>query len=222
MNKRFLTESEQRALLQAAKRCADPLAQRDYWWMRCMLATGARVNEFSLITVDQAERALASGYLVIRPEQRKKSPKGNKAPAHEYVVTATVRESLQALLALQREEATRWAIEGPQPLMWGRTGGPLSVRSLQARIKHWGQVAGLGDRISPHWLRHTRGVNIVRRTRSGNPIKTVQLALGHRNASTSAIYTQMAAADFERDMHAIDGACMSRAAARAYELGARS
>jgi site-specific recombinase XerC len=208
--KRYLTEPEQQALLRAARDSSDPLAQRDYWWMRLMLATGARVTEFARITADQAEAALATGWLVVPAAQRKGGKRG-----HEYLLTQSVRDSLQALLALQQQRPA--PIDGcaPAPLVWGRDGAALSVRSYQARMKNWARAAGLDLRASPHWLRHSRGVNVIRRSRSRNPLKVAQLALGHASISSTGVYTQMARDEYARDLQVIDGARMSRAAARA-------
>lgn len=208
--KRYLTETEQRRLLAAAKACADPRAQRDYWWMRLMLLTGMRVHEFSLLTADQAEHALATGWLVVPASQRKGGKLGQ-----EYCVTTGVREALQALLRFQRQDDMFGGErETPAPLVWGRCGEGLSVRSYQARIKEWAQAAGLDARISPHWLRHTRGVNIIKRSRHANPLKVAQQALGHATIASTGIYTQMLREDYVRDLHAVDGARMSRKAAR--------
>lgn len=213
MLKRYLTDAEQRALLTAAKRCADPLAQRDYWWMRLMLATGMRVQEFARVTADQAESALATGWLVIPATQRK----GGKRGA-EYVVTQSVRESLLALLGFHRQEQPA-DLDGPAPLVWGREGQGLSVRSYQARIKAWVKSAGLDGRVSPHWLRHSRAVNIIRRSRSPNPLKVAQQALGHASIASTGVYTQMLREDYVRDLHTVDGARMSRRAAVALARG---
>ena len=208
--KRYLTESEQQRLLRAAKSCNDPLAQRDYWWMRLMIAWGARVNEFALISADQAESALATGWLVVPAAQRKGGKRGQ-----EYLVTQNARECLQALLKIQRAETPPADLEGPAPLVWGVCGQRLSVRSYQARVSHWAQVAGLGLKVSPHWFRHTRGMNIIRRSRSANPLKVAQQALGHSSISSTGIYTQMAREEYMRDLQAIDGGRMRRADARA-------
>lgn len=216
---RFLTEQQLQQLLRVAKSCADPLAQRDYWWMRLMVHTGARVNEFSLWTAPMAEQALATGWIVVPGWMRK--GKASAKRGHEYPVTQSVAESLRALLAFQREEPAAADGGADAPLIWGRDGKRLSVRSYQARIKHWGQVAGLGDGVSPHWLRHTRGVRIIRRSRNQNPLKVVQLALGHSSISSSGIYTQMARDELARDLQGVDGARMSRRAAVAASQGAR-
>lgn len=201
MLKRFLNEQEQAALLKAAKASSDPLAQRDAHWMRLLIETGARVAELASFTAPQAEAALRTGYLVVLPEQRKAAP-GGRRRGHEYLVTDPVRACLVALLKLQRFYAVPLEASAPQPLIWGRCGEPLSVRSYQARIKMWAKAAGLDFRISPHWLRHTRGVNIVNRSEAKNPLKVVQLALGHASIASTGIYTQMQRHEYEAALKA--------------------
>jgi len=209
--RRFLTEGEQQRLLKAARSSSCPLAQRDYWWMRLMLNTGARVDEFARLGRAQAEHALASGWLVVSADQRKGKKRG-----HEYAVTASVREALQQLLTLQashRPAELSGAAAEREPLVWGRDGQALSVRSYQARLKHWVQVANLPEGTSPHWLRHSRGVNIVRRSGAANPLKVVQAALGHADISSSAVYTQIGRDELAATLQRVDGQRMSRRAA---------
>jgi len=213
MLKRFLNETEQRALLRAARQSSDPLAQRDYHWMRLMIETGARVSELASFTAAQAEAALASGWLVVAPAQRKANSQG-KRRGHEYLVTEPVRTSLLALLALQREESAALEPDAPVPLIWGRDGKALSVRSYQVRIKAWAQAGGLAGGVSPHWLRHTRGVNIINRSRAANPMKVAQLALGHVSAASTAIYTQLARDEYVQALQATAGGRMPKKAAR--------
>lgn len=218
MNKRYLTDEEQRRLLAAVRGRNSVLAQRDYAWMRLLIETGMRINELATTTLAQAERALASGWLVIRAEQRK-----GKKQGHEYVVTQPVRECLQTLVKLHQELRPMLAtpLELALPLIWGRCGvvggvvmaEHMSVRSFQARTKDWAIVAGLPEGVSPHWMRHTRGVNIVRRCRGNNPVKVVQLALGHSSIASSGIYTQINREEFEREMQNVAGGRMSKAAA---------
>jgi len=202
MLRRYLTEPEQQQLLRAARNTHCPLAQRDYWWMRLLIETGARIDEFSRWSAAQAEQALQCGWLVSLPSQRKGKKRGL-----EYLVTQSVRECLEHLLRLQREEATSTALpREAQPLVWGRDGTALSVRSYQARMVMWSQRAGLPFRATPHWLRHTRGVNIIRRSRSNNPTKVVQQALGHASLASTGIYTGMLREEYTAALHNVDGA----------------
>lgn len=207
MMKRYLTEAEQQQLLRAAKTNTDPLAQRDYWWMRLLIELGARVNEFHLLTLAQGEAALASGWLVVSKGQRKGGKRG-----HEYPVTQTVRECLSALTFMARAEPA--PTDGrPAPLVYGRDGAALSVRSYQARLKVWVAAAGLDQRISIHWLRHTRGMNIMRRSRCNNPLKVAQQALGHASLSSTGVYLQMSREEYVRELQQIDGGRLSKRAA---------
>lgn len=228
MLKRYLTDEEQRRLLSVAKAQAGLLAQRDYAWMRLLIETGMRVNELATLTVGQAEQALASGWLVVDKAQRKASKSG-KRMGHEYMLTEPVRQCLEQLVHLQAELSPALVpeLDVVPPLLWGRCGvvkgkvmcEHMSVRSLQARMKHWAYLAGLPDGVSPHWLRHTRGVNIIRRSRGRNPLKVAQLALGHVSIASTGIYTQMSREEFAAEMRAVAGGRMRKADARAMATG---
>lgn len=76
-------------------------------------------------------------------------------------------------------------------LFTNRTGGRLSIRSVQRIVKKAGENAGLQDKeVSPHVLRHSIAVNLLT---MDNPldIKTIQQLLGHRSLNTTMIYTKI-------------------------------
>lgn len=218
MMKRYLTDDEQRRLLHAAKSQAGLLAQRDYAWMRLLIETGMRVNELATMGLEQAQRALATGWLVVSKAQRKGGKTG-----HEYLVTEPVRQCLDTLVDLHAElsPALHFPAGEAAPLLWGRCGvvggrvlhEHMSVRSFQSRMKLWAGLAGLPE-VSPHWLRHTRGVNIIRRSRGNNPLKVAQLALGHASIASTGIYTQMSREELTRELQQVAGGRMRRADAR--------
>lgn len=215
--RRYLTEAEQQRLLKTVRAQRDPLAQRDYHWIRALILTGARINEWSLMTLAQAEMALRSGWLVVKPQQRKGGKRGQ-----EYCVTQPLRECLEALTFMARTEAAAGAAAGEPPLVWGRDGAALSVRSYQARLKLWVTEAGLDPRTSCHWLRHTRGMNVIRRSRGNNPLKVAQEALGHASLASTGIYTQMTREEIAAEMHQIDGGRVPKRQARREALGAQA
>lgn len=216
--RRYLPEQEQKLLLQAAKKMADPLAVRDYHWMASLILTGMRIQEFSLLNVPIVELALRAGWLVSLKEHCK-----GKRRANEYLVTHQLRHHLTELVRISNEMAETilpQLQERPalQPLVWGRvvdgTCGPLSVRSYEARIKIWGAQAGLDPRISPHWLRHTRGMNVMNRSRGKDALRVAQLALNHSSIRSTGIYVQMSREEFEREIHFVDGGRVPRRLAR--------
>lgn len=220
MLKRYLTDEEQSRLLAVTRQQAGLLAQRDHAWIRLLIETGMRVNELATLTFGQASAALGTGWLVVTKAQRK-----GKKSGHEYLVTAPVRQCLETLMHLQDELRPAVALppEVMPPLLWGRCGvvrgcvlaEHMSVRSFQARIKHWGDLAGLPAGVSPHWLRHTRGVNIIRRSRGNNPLKVAQLALGHASIASTGIYTQMSREEYTRELQYVAGGRMRQKDARA-------
>lgn len=240
--RRYLTETEQRPLLMAAKKSSDPLAQRDYHWMGALILTGMRIQEFSRLTADLVRLGLRTGWLVSPKEHCK-----GRRRANEYLVTHPLRQHLEALLRLSDETAARvvpkparipkvlvWpGLDGvepsddgpaPQPLVWGRdvdgAAGPLSVRSYEARLKLWAAAAGLDQRISPHWLRHTRAMNIMRRTRGKDGLRVAKLALNHSSIRSTGVYTGMCREEYEQEIHLVDGGRVPRRLAR--ELAERA
>lgn len=220
MQKRYLIELEQRQLLNAAKSCADPLAQRDYHWMAALVLTGMRIQEFSRLTRQRVVLALACGWLVNRKEDCK-----GKRRANEYLVTQQLRVHLQALVNLSDALGTgiELADGQEQPLVWGRDiagrAGALSVRGYQLRMKLWAQAAGLDPRLSPHWLRHTRGMNIMRRSRGDNPLKVCQQALNHASLASTGVYLQLSREEYERELQLVDGARLPKRVARVLMAG---
>lgn len=200
---KYLTEPQQRELLKAAKSQACPLAQRDYHWMAALILTGMRISEFTHLTVQQVKLGLATGWLV----SRKEHCKGKRRP-NEYCVTAQLKVHLQWLVAASEADASQTEA-ADQPLVWGRSvsgvAGPLSVRSYEARLKVWLAAAGLDPRISPHALRHTRGMNVMTRSRGNNAVLVAQRALNHTSLRSTGIYLQMSRENFERELQLVDG-----------------
>lgn len=218
--KRYLTQTEQARLLNAAKQVADPLAQRDFHCMSALLLTGMRITEFTALTVPQVQQALLVGWLVSLPA----ACKGGRA--NDYVVTEQLRVHLRALVryaSLLTDQVSADAARTGLPLVPGRDGQPLSVRAVQLRVKYWVTEAGLDPRISPHWLRHTRGMNILRCTRAKDPrqaLLVVKEALGHASLKSTGVYLSLSREELASEIRAVDagGGRLSRKQARAAML----
>lgn len=198
MLKRYLTDTEQTLLLSTVKQFSDVLARRDYAWMRLLNDTGFRVTEFSLMTVRDAMTALQSGYIFIPREHRK-----GKKRDHSKLVTEPVRRALLDLLDIRREMG--YLDDGEVPLVMSRKHGVMSVRAYQQRVALWAQFAGIPGNVSPHWFRHTRAMNIMRRTTSNDPRGIVQAELGHANIASSGIYTTVSREDLIAALKEVDG-----------------
>jgi len=204
--RRYLTEPEQVRLLAAAWACRDRLAQRDYWWMRLLIDTGMRIHEFALLRAGEARFALDAGWIHIPAERRKghRAPKAERVErsAHEVRVTARVAEAIEALLRLGAEFLGA-VPDDADPLVWSARRQLLSVRSYQARIAFWCGVAGLPP-ASPHWMRHTRAMNVIRRSTATEPLRIVQAALGHASLASTGIYTGVTKEDLADALDQVD------------------
>ncbi|MGC9048634.1 MAG: tyrosine-type recombinase/integrase [Patescibacteria group bacterium] len=71
----------------------------------------------------------------------------------------------------------------------------LSPRSIQRLIKKYVKIAGLTEKITTHSLRHSFAVNLLA---AGVNLQTIQKLLGHKNITTTQIYTRIANQDLKK------------------------
>lgn len=210
--RRYLTEEEQSRLLKTVGQYAGPIPRRDGACMRLLAGTGMRLNELVTCTVGDAMAALENGYLFVPRERRKGGRKD-----HSYLVTEPVRQALQDLLAVR--STLGHAPDPAAPLVMSRKHAGMSARGFQQRVAYWAGVAGIQARVSPHWFRHTRAMNIMRRSTSHDPRGVVQAALGHSSIGSTGIYTRISKEDLAAALQEVDGArgLRKRDMRRAYE-----
>jgi site-specific recombinase XerC len=73
------------------------------------------------------------------------------------------------------------------------------------RFSAWAARAGLPTKASPHWLRHTRAMNVIRRSSAVNPRGVVQSALGHVSIRSTGVYTRTPREEVEAALAETDG-----------------
>lgn len=179
---RYLTVAEERRLMATVRGRADLQARRDAAWMQAMRHTGVRVTAFSRLQVQDAREALRTGRLELAA-QHQKGRRGHAVP-----VNRKARAALQALLRVRREQG--YAEHPDAPLVMSRNHRALSVRSYQARVRHWCREAGLDVAASPHWFRHTLAKRLLAQSTARDPLGVVQAALGHASRASTGIYTR--------------------------------
>ena len=74
------------------------------------------------------------------------------------------------------------------PLFLSRRGLPMSAREAQSLMQRLRGRLGLGEKATPHALRHSFATHILQ---GGGDLRSVQELLGHASLSTTQIYTAM-------------------------------
>ena len=178
---RYLTEREEKQLFQFLRQFGEPLARRDYAWMRLARQTGIRVTPLSRLTCGDAREAIHGGRLYVRPETNK----GGRG--YTVYCTRKAKAALLDLLSIRRELG--YAEDPEQPLIMSRNHRGMSVRSFQERMRKWCLAAGLGEIASPHWWRHTLAKRVMARSAAKDPRGITQHVLGHADIRSTAVYT---------------------------------
>jgi len=96
---------------------------------------------------------------------------------------------------------TPWGVTRDAPLFRGAKGGPLNPAVIRRSVRAARARLGLGDRTTPHALRHSFATHLLGR---GADLRSLQELLGHASLSSTQIYTQVDAAhllDVYRNAH---------------------
>ena len=121
---------------------------------------------------------------------------GKRAKTRIVPLLPQVRDAIDAYVA-----QTPWPISRDEPLFRGAKGGPLSPVMIRRAVQEARVGLGLGDRTTPHSLRHSFATHLLGR---GADLRALQELLGHASLSSTQVYTQVDAAhlmDVYRNAH---------------------
>jgi len=145
--------------------------------LEVLYSTGGRVSEIAGIKIDDLD--LTRGLVSLFGKGRKQ----RLAALGRYALSAIEKyiPRREARLAKTKRET--------QALFINKNGGPLSSRSIEAIVTKALIMAGLWKRgLSAHTLRHSFATHLLNR---GADLRFVQEMLGHKNLSTTQIYTHL-------------------------------
>ena len=159
---RILEESEVAKLIEAAPE------GRDRVLLKLLYVSGARVSELCGLKWCDALARQYGGQITV-------FGKGGKT--RTILLKAKVWEQLMALKGEAR------ATDAVFPSRKG--GGALDVSQARRIVYAAARKAGLGKKVSPHWMRHAHASHALDRSA---PIHLVQATLGHASVSTTGRY----------------------------------
>ena len=81
-----------------------------------------------------------------------------------------------------------WVSLRPTALFLNRFGQRLSISMFTRTLSDYAKAAGISHRVTPHMLRHSFATHLLD---GGADLRSVQTLLGHEQASTTQIYTQV-------------------------------
>ena len=153
---------------------SDALDIRDLAMWELLYSSGLRISELVNVELMDVDFSAASVYVVHgKGGHSRLLPLGSKA-----------LEAIKAWL-LVRDEFIK---SDEAALFVGQRGARLSTRNVQLRLERWRQRQGLQGRLHPHMLRHSFASHMLE---SSQDLRAVQELLGHRNISTTQVYTHL-------------------------------
>jgi integrase/recombinase XerD len=177
-----LSEDEVAGLLGAVTG-DDARARRDRAILEVLYGCGLRVSELV---------GLSLGDLDLDPDRGLLRAFGKGAKERVVPVGRLAREALADWLAPAGRGALvpeRWARRGDaEAVFLNARGGRLSRQGAWGVVRHYGDRVGLGDRLTPHVLRHSCATHMLDH---GADIRVVQELLGHASISTTQVYTKV-------------------------------
>ena len=169
--KGYLTPEEVRTVISKARNLRDRLLMRLLW------ATGCRLNEMLLLTVDDVswgDRALYMWTL-----KRKKKRRYQRLVPVDEITLNLIRKYMQVYRIKEGRLFT------------------ITDRRVQQIVYEAGVSAGIplvgSKKIHPHHFRHSHCVAWVRENQTMEGLRTLQQRVGHASINTTAHYLQFAA-----------------------------
>ncbi|MFH0886977.1 MAG: tyrosine recombinase XerC [bacterium] len=172
----FLYIEEMKKLLDAPD-TATTGGKRDRSILELIYASGIRVSE--LVTIDMNDLDLERGELSV-------IGKGSKERI--VLLGSHAQNAIRDYIAVSREEILKTKNQKEKKLFLNLRGTALTQRSIERMIMRYSKKALLHKKVTPHTLRHTFATHLLS---GGADLRTVQELLGHKNLSTTQIYTHI-------------------------------
>jgi integrase/recombinase XerC len=153
-------------------------ARRDKAMMELFYSSGLRLSELVGCNLDSIDWSDGSIRVTGKGSRERQLPVGSAA-LEAIRIWLTVRDQLP--LANSK-------IHDADALFLGERGKRIGHRNIQSRLGHWTQTQGIPGHVHPHMLRHSFASHMLE---SSGDLRAVQELLGHKDISTTQIYTHL-------------------------------
>ncbi len=165
----------------AAINVNDPIGRRDLALVELLYGTGARISEAVGLSIGGLDLDARLVRLYGKGAKERIVPFGSRAAAAlEDWFSPDGRARLVPRRWRRRDDA--------EAVFLSTRGGRLTRQAAWLVIKKYGHLAGLGEELSPHVLRHSCATHLLDH---GADLRIVQEMLGHASISTTQVYTKV-------------------------------
>ncbi len=160
---------------------AKPNGLRDRTIMELFFSSGMRISE--LLSLDQDQMSVLQDKKKNKTYELSIIGKGQK-PRTIFIsprATHWLRKYLEQRRDVHKPLFINYRSKDPSKKR-------LSARYVQMMISRYARLAGISKKVTPHTLRHTYATDLLSH---GADLRSVQELLGHRNVSTTQVYTHV-------------------------------
>ena len=151
-----------------------PLGLRDRVLMELIYGAGLRISEACGLRIEELDLDSASLRVT-----------GKRGKTRRLPLPRQTIEWIEVWLREGRDLLTKRPVA---QLLLGARGGRLHRATAAARLDLYVKAAGIESHVSPHTLRHTYAVHLLK---GGADLRVVQELLGHESITTTQVYTQL-------------------------------
>jgi site-specific recombinase XerD len=177
---RFLSREQMERLLMAPD-VSQLSGLRDRAMMEVLFSTGLRVSEMAKLDRDRIDLKTKEFGIVGKGRKARVVFLSDRACGWVDRYINEREDNLRPLWV-------RLTKKGEVPAGIGVEKVRLSVRAVQRTVEKYRKLSGLPIKISPHVLRHSFATTLLS---NGADLRSVQEMLGHKNVSTTQVYTHV-------------------------------
>ena len=159
----------------------DAVSRRDRAILETLYGTGVRISELVSLSLADIDLHDAEMRVIGKGDKERIVPVlGGAARALAEWIDVDGRGALMPARWRRRDDETA--------VFLNQRGGRLSRQGAWGVVKARGDAVGIGDRLSPHVLRHSCATHLLDH---GADIRIVQELLGHASIGTTQVYTKV-------------------------------